>query len=209
MARRVSRWGLALGWLALTSCAGGPPANPADLPPTPLPTAGLAGSEVAIYPLTMLIAEVGLGWDTVLPPRSEALGQADDLIFNALEERSPEVTWVGPDQLRRAAERAPGLLPDPDQMGSSMLRSNISKVPDPLRAQLRMLTGAAADRYALIPASALYFADSTEGARVELTLVLVDVRSGNVGWRTVARGTGGDPWTALRAAMTSLTPGLP
>ena len=209
MARRLSCGGVALAWLALAACAGGPPPNPADLPTTPLPTAGLAGSEVAVYPLTMLIAEVELGWDTVLPPRSEALRQADDLIFTALEARSPEVTWVGPEELRRAARGAPGMLSDPDQMGSSMLRSNIAKVPDPLRAQLRMLTGAVADRYALIPASALFFADSTTGARVELTLVLVDVRSGDVGWRTVAQGAGDDPWTALRAAMASLTPGLP
>jgi hypothetical protein len=42
-----------------------------------------------------------------------------------------------------------------------------------------------------------------------LTVVMVDVRTGRVGFRTVARGDGDDPWTALTRAVKSLTPGLP
>ena len=43
----------------------------------------------------------------------------------------------------------------------------------------------------------------------ELTVVMVDVRTGRVEWRTVARGEGDDPWTALTRAVKALTPGLP
>jgi hypothetical protein len=39
--------------------------------------------------------------------------------------------------------------------------------------------------------------------------VLVDVRLGRVGFRTIARGEGDDPWTALARAVKNLTPGLP
>jgi hypothetical protein len=39
--------------------------------------------------------------------------------------------------------------------------------------------------------------------------VLVDVRIGKVGWRTIARGEGEDPWSALTVAVKALTPGLP
>jgi hypothetical protein len=46
-------------------------------------------------------------------------------------------------------------------------------------------------------------------ATAELSVVLVDVRTGQVGFRTVARGEGDDPWTALERAVKSLTPGLP
>ena len=46
-------------------------------------------------------------------------------------------------------------------------------------------------------------------ATAELTIVMVDVRTGRVGFRTVARGEGDDPWTALTRAVKSLTPGLP
>ena len=46
-------------------------------------------------------------------------------------------------------------------------------------------------------------------ATAELTVVLVDVRTGRVGFRTIARGDGDDPWSALTRAVKSLTPGLP
>ena len=69
---------------------------------------------------------------------------------------------------------------------------DLGQVPDPLRSQLRTLTGMAGERYALIPASLIYFAASP-GARAELTLVMVDVRTGRVGWRTVASSSGPPP----------------
>jgi hypothetical protein len=40
-------------------------------------------------------------------------------------------------------------------------------------------------------------------------MVVAEVRSGTVEWRTVARGEGEDPWAALWDALTSLVPGLP
>jgi hypothetical protein len=38
---------------------------------------------------------------------------------------------------------------------------------------------------------------------------MIDTRVGRVGWRTIARGEGEDPWTALTRAVKALTPGLP
>jgi hypothetical protein len=46
-------------------------------------------------------------------------------------------------------------------------------------------------------------------ATAELSVVIVDVRTGRIGFRTVARGDADDPWTALTEAVKSLTPGLP
>src|SRR5439155_1425171 len=46
-------------------------------------------------------------------------------------------------------------------------------------------------------------------ATAELTIVMVDVRTGRLGFRTTARGDGDDPWSALTGAVKSLTPGLP
>jgi hypothetical protein len=43
----------------------------------------------------------------------------------------------------------------------------------------------------------------------ELSIVLVDTRLAKVEWRTVARGEGPDPWSALTRAVKALTPGLP
>jgi hypothetical protein len=96
-------------------------------------------------------------------------------------------------------------------MGTALLRADgLTKIPDPLRSQMRNLTGVTGNRFALVPASLAYFATDSAGvARAELTMVVAEVRGGTVDWRTVARGEGEDPWTALWDALTSLVPGLP
>jgi hypothetical protein len=184
----------------------------------PLPTAALAGQQVIVLPLTLVAAEDSLHWDAVLGDRRATLARADSLVGAALKERAPEVSWILPDELRRAARRAPGLATDPGQMATAMLRArNLSVVPDPLRAQLRTLAAlAGAAAYALVPAALVYRRSPTgtsggaaTAALAELTIVVADVRTGHVGWRTTARGEGSDPWNTLARAMKALTPGLP
>lgn len=196
---------------AMTAAGCGAARPAADVRPerAPLPTAGLAGRKVTVYPLTLLASDDRLGWRDALSPHRDALARADSLIAAALTERSPEVEWVLPDVLRRAHRQAPAMLPEPDHMGTALLRASaLDKVPDPLRSQMRALTGVAGDRYALVPA-ALVFRHADGGGRAELTLVLTDVRLGQVGWRNVAAGEGPDPWSALEAALKTLAPGLP
>lgn len=200
---------------ALVLACGGKPTSddrqaPEPEPTLPLPTAGIAGQRVGVYPVTLMTAAEELGWQEHLAARREALDRADSIIGALLTERSPEVTWVLPSELRRAAARAPGMLANPDQMGTAILRApGMEQIPDPLRSQMRSLNGVAADRYALVPA-ALVFTRTPEGrGQAELTLVMADVRSGLLPWRTVARGQGDDPWDALRVAFKTLTPGLP
>jgi len=68
-----------------------------------------------------------------------------------------------------------------------------------------------------VPAGLVYRVASTPAtprgtpalATAELSVVLIDSRIGKIGWRTIARGEGDDPWTALTRAVKSLTPGLP
>lgn len=209
MAQRLTA---VLGALLLTAagCGHSQPAVTVPAPASPLPTAGLAGEPVAVYPLTLIAADDALGWDSLLTPRRAALDRADSIMGAMLKGRSPEVNWVLPPALRRAAERAPGLLTDPDQMGTALLRyPNVTQLPDPLRSQMRSLTGVVAERYAFVPASLLYFRGPDGRARVALTLVLADVRTGLVGWRTVATAEGDNPWAMLRAAFKTLTPSLP
>ena len=199
-------------------------------PAAPLPTAGIAAQQVAITPITLVVAEDSLHWQGLVGERRAALARADSVIGALLKERAPEVTWLLPDDLRRAARRAPGIAPDPDQMGTAILvrgggREEI--VPDPLRNELRTLAalvGAGGGRFMLVPAGLVYRRATTGAGSVgaphaaplprglataELTIVMVDVRTGRVGFRTVARGEGDDPWTALTRAVKSLTPGLP
>ena len=199
-------------------------------PTAPLPTAGIAAQQVAITPLTLVVAEDSLRWQVLVGERRTALARADSVIGSLLKERAPEVTWLLPDDLRRAARRAPGIAPDPDQMGTSILLRGGGReemVPDPLRNELRTLAalvGAGGGRFMLVPAGLVYRRATTGAGSVgaphaaplprglataELTIVMVDVRTGRVGFRTVARGEGDDPWTALTRAVKSLTPGLP
>jgi hypothetical protein len=195
----------------VVGCAKPEPDEPVEPEVSPLPTAGIASQPVAVYPLTLIAAERALGWQDSLRPREDALQAADSMIAAFLTERAPEVEWVLPDALRRAARQAPGILADPDKMGTAVLRGQeIVRVPDPLRSQLRNLTGVVGDRYAFLPTVLAYFATAEVGvARAELVVVLVDVRNGQVGWRTIARGEGEDPRMALWEALTSLVPELP
>jgi hypothetical protein len=197
---------------------------PAPAPTARLPTAGLAGQKVSVLPVTLVAAEDSLHWDALLGDRRATLDKTDSIIATLLVARSPEVSWALPADLRRAARRAAGIAADPDQMGTAFLRADgIIDVPDPLRYQLRTLVGLAGGRYALVPAGLVFRRapqrSDTVGAQhaaplamvavAELSVVLVDTRIGRVGWRTVARGEGADPWTALTRAVKSLTPGLP
>ena len=198
------------------------PQTPTPAPTAPLPTAGIASARVPVLPITLIAAEDSLGWQATLADRAGALAAADSVLGTLLQARSPEVNWVLPDELRREARRSPTFATNPDQMGTALLRTEkLEQVPDPLRAELRTLVALADARYALVPAALVYRRMDPKGlpdgrgltgarmATAELTIVLVDARLGKIGWRTVARGDGDDPWTALTRAVKALTPGLP
>ena len=206
--------------------------TPTPEPTAPLPSAGIAAQQVGVLPLTLVAAEDSLHWEALLGERRAALAKSDSIIGTLLKARAPEVNWVLPDELRRAARRAPGIAAAPDQMGTAILfhptKQQPETVPDPLRSELRTLAAlVGGGRYALVPAGLTFRrtggpADGRSEsphptarppdrltATAELTVVLVDVRTGRVGFRTVARGDGNDPWTALTRAVKTLTPGLP
>jgi hypothetical protein len=200
--------------LVLSACGGKKSDHPpAPAPTAPLPTAGLAGQRVSVWPLTLAAAEDTLHWEALIADRRVTLDKCDSIIGTSLAGRAPEVTWVLPAELRRAARRGAGITAEPDQMGTAFLRAEaLTDVPDPLRYQLRTLVGIAGGRFALVPAGLVFrhAPGSPAGvATAELSIVLIDTRIGKVGWRTVARGEGLDPWTALARAVKSLTPGLP
>jgi hypothetical protein len=193
-----------------------PEAPPPPPPTRPLPTASLAGERVALYPLTLVAAEDSLKWDTLITNRRATLTHADSIIVGLTMARAPEVDWIPPDTLRKAARRGVGIATDPDKMGSAVLRDDrIDLVPSPLSTQLRALTALADSRFALVPAALVYKHKKPTPeaplliATAELSISMVDVRKNQVVWRTVARGDGADPWTALTAAVKGLTPGLP
>jgi hypothetical protein len=206
--------------LALLGACGKPkaaPSAPVPRPTAPLPTGGLAGQRVSLFPVTLHAAEDSLQWAVFLADRRVALASADSVITELITARAPEVAWIPPDELRRAARRSAGVVPDPSQMATALLRAErLIDVPDPLRSHMRTLVAIAGGRFAVVPAAVVYrrsaapdSAAAGHPATAELSIVVVDVRVGKVQWRTVARGGGADPWSALTNAVKGLTPGLP
>jgi hypothetical protein len=169
----------------------------------PLATPALAGQKVAVLPLTLAVPDVALSEDSLLGVRARVLPWADSLLGEALQMRAPEVTWILPPELRRASRRATGLAPEPDRLGHAILRDPTFKVvPDPLRSQLRTLTALVDARYALVPASAVFLREPDGRVKVEMMLVLVDTRTGDPGWHSIASATDSTPARAYRAALT-------
>jgi hypothetical protein len=210
MARRLTTLLLTVSCAVSAGCAGKKPDENVRPVALPLPAPAIAGRKVAVFPVTLIAADRRLGWDEAIGPRDVAKHRADSVLAEFLMERAPEVDWVLPDALRNAAARAPGVLTDPDKMGTALLRADgIDQIPDPLRSQMRNLIAVAADRFALIPA-AVTFVPTPEGAgSAEITFVLVDVRFGTITWRTVSYAEGHDPWVAMWNALRSLVPDLP
>ncbi len=215
----VRRSSYVVALAAVFGCGGKKPAKaPTPEPTAPLPTAGLAGQRVALTPLELVGAEDTLHLDTLIADRRKTLDKCDSVIMAFLTARAPEVTWVGPAELRHIAHRAPGIVAEPDQLGTPFLRAaGIVDVPDPLRYQLRTLMGLVGGRYVMIPAGLVFRkpaaglpgADVPGEINAELSIVMIDSRVGKVGFRTVARGQGPDVWTALTRAVKNLTPGVP
>jgi hypothetical protein len=210
MARRLIALVVVTVGMAVAGCAGTPPEENVRPVTLPLPTPAIAGREVAVFPVTLVASDPRLGWDEAIGPRDMAKQRADSVLAEFLLERAPEIDWVLPVALRKAAAQAPGVLTDPDRMGTALLRApGIDQIPDPLRSQMRNLIGVAADRYALVPA-AVSFVPTPEGTgSAEITLTLADARFGIITWYTVAVGIGDTPWAAMWNALRPLVPDLP
>ena len=171
-----------------------------------LATDGLAGQLVAVLPLTMVVSDPRIPGATGLEARTRTMRWADSLLGDVLLERAPEVQWILPPALRHTAERAVGVMPSPDKMGQSVMRSpGLKSVPDPLRAYLRQLVALSGGaRFALIPAVLYLTPGPSDSITVQLSAVLADGRLGRVVWRTMAKGTGETAEQALRVALSTI-----
>ena len=193
--------------LLLMACAtaAAPATNPLpaqDEPAPALQVAPLAGSRIPVLPVTFMVVEEPV--DTLLPADRTARHRwVDSVLTETLFFRGPEVTWVLPPELRRAAQRAPNMVTNPDRMGQALLRSSeIEQVPDPLRGYLRGLTAMTNSRLVLVPAAVRLSPDSSgTGIRAEVVLVLADSRSGNILWRSTPVAIGRTPAAALEATI--------
>ena len=178
-------------------------------PPKPLPApalllAPLAGQPIVVLPVTYVVNE---GPIPGLPETHAAqVAWADSILAERLQARGPEATWIMPDELRRVARRAPGMVVDPDKMGQSVMRyENLKRVPDPFLSSIRSMAAMTSSRFVMIPA-ALRFTQSAAGVRVEVVLVLADSRSGEIAWRSTPVTTAATAGAALAATIAWILP---
>lgn len=173
-----------------------------------LVTAAVAGQGVAIIPIEMVVIDPSVAGGAISADRPTLRRWADSLLTEGAESRAPEVKWIPPGELRRIARRGAGLVPNPDQMGQSIMRGwSISSVPDPLRSNLRKLLAVAGGwRYALIPAALVLSTDSTGALAANLSILLADARTGRVVWRSMAKGAGGTADQVLGKAIATIFP---
>jgi hypothetical protein len=156
----------------------------------------------------MVVSEPAVPSGYLPKERAEVLRLVDSMLADGATQRAPEVSWVPPADLRRMARRGGGLVPNPDQMGQSIMRTwGLTSVPDPLRSNLRKLLAVAGGwRFALIPASLVFKVDSTGALAADLSILLADTRTGRVVWRSIAKGRGEDATEVLGKAVATIFP---
>jgi len=142
----------------------------------------------------------------MLPVQSQrGLGGMDpepEVVF-ALTARSSEVLWVEPEELRRVAQRTPGLDLAVDRLPVGIfLQAEVERVGDPLFGHLRRLSAITNADLAFIPVEVRYraMAEDRPGA-VEIAATLIHTRTGRVVWFGIVEGQ--DATTTDRAAVAS------
>jgi hypothetical protein len=209
--RRAIRMLTSLGVVLMLACGGksgteNPAPDQAVMAARPLYTVPLAGEKVSVLPLSLILAERPLSAEVPFVDRVAALRWCDSILAYALVNRAPDVGWVLPAELRKIAHRAPGVAPDPDRMGQSVMGApKLNFMPDPLRSYARSLVALAGGRMLLIPAAAS-FTPATAGVKADLSIVMADARNGRVIWRTLAVGEGATSEAALEAAIKTMLP---
>jgi hypothetical protein len=167
----------------------------------------LAGQVVPVLPLTHLVRDTTVRDSALLVPRAALLAWADSILTEGLVERAPEISWLYGADLNRVARKGAGMIPEPARFGHSILRSgNLKTVPDPTRAYLRTLSGLANARFVFVPASLLFGRDSTGTIEATLVALVTDTRTGAVGWRSSAIGTGPTAAAALKSTIDYFLP---
>ncbi|TDJ56027.1 MAG: hypothetical protein E2O47_03080 [Gemmatimonadetes bacterium] len=166
-----------------------------------------AGQDIPVLPITLVVPDSSLAAGELFQHRDVLLKWTDSIIQFKLENRAPDVGWKFPPELRRLALRSPGIIPDPDRMGQSVLRTPaLNTVPDPFRSNLRTLVAVTGGRLAFVPAAAVFRQPEPGVVEASLMIVMADSRTGRVVWRSLAVGEGGNLAYALSAALDDVLP---
>lgn len=122
--------------------------------------------------------------------------------------RGDEVDWVFPGELRRVLERSPGVRASTRGLPVSMfLQAEVNRVGDPLYGILRRLGALVNSDLVLLPVQMRYARVNAQGDMgVELSAVIIQVRTGRVFWHGVVGGQPGpvDDFATVATAVEAL-----
>jgi hypothetical protein len=201
--------------VALVGCGGRrsgrvTPEDPiGSVPAAPLPTASFAGTPTLLLTVGGLIIGDSASPLPELETRRTALLEiAYAALDTAVRRDARDAHWMGLEEQRSAARRAPTLNLEPDRLNTVYLVGrDVRGVPDPLWAELRTLAALTGARMAVAPAAAKI--GGRPGAYVaSYVLVVADTRVGQVIWRSRATGLpAATPEAAFAsAALAALVP---
>jgi hypothetical protein len=176
-----------------------------SVPVAPLPTAVFAGSPTLLLTVGgLIIGDSASPLPELEARRTALLEAAYAALDTALRRDARDTHWMGLEEQRRAARRAPTLNLEPDRFNTVYLVGRkVEAMTDPLWAEVRTLAGLTGARMVVAPAAAKL--SGRMGAYVaSYVLVVADTRVGQVVWRSRVTGSpAGTPEAAFASAAST------
>jgi hypothetical protein len=175
-----------LGLLVAMACMRGP------APPGPGEARGfvpeLRGQKVMVLPFQL---------------RDQSIGDVDAELAFALQERAPSVEWMLPAEITAALRASPALdAPLTGLPVEIFLRTEVDRLGDPVYGVLRRLGAVTGADLVLLPVAAfLRSSGPGEPEAVQVSVALMDVRTGRALWYAVEAADGGPGDAAALAAV--------
>jgi hypothetical protein len=163
----------------------------------------LPGAPVMLLPTIVLVADSGAVGASETGFAAKV--RLDSAIATTFANLVTDTPWLGANEVRSRAEANPS-LPHPDSMPMHLLPLKAAEtVPRPLMTQIGALAKIHPGRYILVPGRVTYKATRTGRARVEASLVMIDVKIGWVLWRSDFAGEADTELNAIAVALRRLT----
>lgn len=167
-----------------------------------LPT-GLSGSPVMLFPI-MGVA-VAPDFNGTSDTTSRARAEADSVLFATLSRRLTTIFWVSAQSLRDRSREHGLVQPDSLPMHTMSLQV-MHRVSEPLLGQLRKLNDAVHGRFLMVPVRVTYRPGKKQyPARAELSVLLLELASGVIAWRSDVAGEAETAPAALAQAILGVT----
>jgi hypothetical protein len=165
------------------------------------PLASLAAQPMIVLPMRYLRGGDPMGWANDAT-RRELLALVDTELQRILAERGVGSDWRFPADLARAAQRNPGIAPDPYMLAAEALRGPNARrgdrLTEPFASQVRTLIAFHDGRLVLYPLELRFEPVDGGQGRAVLRVAVLDARRSEINW--IAE-IGSEPASAYSPAL--------